>query len=205
MTAESALETHFRASSDREPLLVWYAVATIATSASSLAYLVALRGIVANDSSASALGALTSLFWLGGLFAPVIVAVKGAILAVVIWSCSSLLGATLTYRACLRAMWIAEPLLVLPQFVAGVVAIARGMTSRRDLSVPLGIDLFWIPDQPMLATIAHMVNMPLVLWGGVIWWCLVGRNKTSGNSQSVVLGISIAAIAVVLLPAFQLK
>ena len=79
------------------------------------------------------------------------------------------------------------------------------MTSRHDLSVPLGIDLFWMPDQPMLATIAHMVNMPLVLWCGVIWWCLVGRNKASKHSQGVVFGICTAAIAVVLLPAFQLK
>ncbi len=205
MTSESAIETHFRIPTAREPLLASYAVATIATSASSLAYLVALRGIVANDSSASAYGALTNLFWLGGLFAPVIVAVKGAILALIIWSCSSLLGATLTYRVCVRAVWLAEPLLVLPQFLAGAVAIARGMSSRHDLFVPLGVDLFWMPDEPMLATIAHMVNMPLLVWCGVIWWCLIGRTQASNNAQGVIFGICIAAIAVVLLPAIQLK
>jgi hypothetical protein len=189
----------------QEPLLVWYAAAAISSSASALIFLTALKGIVASDDTAGALSPLIKLFWLGGLLAPLIVAVKGVVLAMVVWGTATLLNATCTYRACLSAIWKAEFLLVLPQFIAGGAAVARGMETKDDLLVPLGLDLFWSPAGPALATASHVVSLPLALWVGLVWLSVRNGIQNAERTRGIAFGVVVAAVAVVLLPVLQLS
>lgn len=185
------------------PLLPWYFAATLATSASGFAYLFAMRQVMLHDPAAN-IDALTSLYWIAGVFAPVIVGLKGAILGGLLWATLALLDVPVSFRHCLRTAWSAESLLVLPQFVAAVVALARGATSHADLYVPLGLDLFWSPAGTPLAVLSHMVNAAVLLWSVVIWWRLRSDGTGQERPWAVPFATAIVTLVVVLLPILQL-
>lgn len=184
-------------------LLSWYLIAMLATSISAFTYLFALRRVMLQDPAAN-LEPLTALYWIAGLFAPVIVAVKGVVLGGLLWATLALLDVRASFRHCLSAAWSAEVLLALPQVVFAIAALARGATSHDDLYVPLGLDLFWSPAGAPLAVLSHVVNVTLLAWSTAVWLRLRSDGTGVERPWAVTFATAVATLVVALLPILQL-
>jgi hypothetical protein len=202
-TALNAETTTVTATPERQSLLTWYIVATIATAVSGFVYLFALRKVVANDTS-SGLDALLALYWMAGLFAPVVIAIKGVVLGLLLWGVLTLMEVRLSLRDAIAATWFAEPLLAMPQLVYALAALARGATAREDLFVPLGLDAFWAPTVVATGVISHVVNIFLIAWACVLVLRLRKSVAREPRPWAVAFAVVLAAVVVVLLPVLQL-
>lgn len=182
-------------------LAAWYAVALIATSLSTFAYLLALRRVAAHD---SALQALVSLYRLTTLFAPVVVAIKGAAFGGVLWAALAVFDVRASYRRCVAAVWSAEFLLAAPQLIYAGVALLRGATTRSDLYVPLGVDLIWTSASGPFSVLSHALNALLAAWMFFVWTRLRADARRAGRPWVAVFAVTLAAAILVALPILQL-
>ena len=142
---------------------------------------------------------------LASTFAPVVVALKGIVLAGMLWASLAVLDVRATFRHCLSAVWSTEVLLTAPQFIYGIAALLKGAQDRGDLFVPLGLDLVWSPADGPLAMLSHAVNICFVLWCVMLWRQLRRHGTGADNPWAVIFATALAGIVIILLPIFQLS
>lgn len=177
--------------------------AMLSTSISALAYVLAIEHVRRFD-SAPALEAVATLYRMAGVVSPVIVLVKGAALAAIVWAILILFDTKMDFRACIAAVWKAEPLLAMPTLCFALAAFARGATSRTDLFVPLGLDSIWTPLGAAAVILSHSVNAFTLAWPAVVWISLRPLANPTRGGWRVAFAASVAAALVVLMPVFQL-
>jgi hypothetical protein len=185
-------------------LLTSFVVATLATSLAAFAFMMALRSVSRHEGGGSLEG-LAAIYLIGGLFSPVAVALKGLVLAGLIWGTAMLFDCPVRFRNCVAAAWFAEPILVAPQLAAAANALASGAQHRSELSFPVGLDLFWHPESPVLALLSHSANFAVVAWG-VMLFLLLRQSSEAVRGRSWPLGVSVGVCAAILVlyPVIQL-
>lgn len=203
MTRPTRFSSNPRPPARRLTTTGWYLVALGATSISTFSYLFVLRRIVAHDPSAT-LESVEGLYWVAGLVAPIVVALKGAGIATILWGGQTLFNLRISFSRCLAIAWSAEVLLVLPQFVSAVAGWLRGATRRTDIYVPLGLDVFWHPSDLSWSIVSHGISICLLAWAVVVWVRL--RADSAGDRRwPASLTTAIATVVLVLLPVLQLS
>lgn len=176
-------------------LLQWYAIGVLATTISTFLYLAAVRNVIATGTASESLRPAATLLWLNGVGAPLLVLVRGLVIALTAWAVMTLFDEPISYRHCLRAAWKAEVALAAWLGVQGLIALARGAATQPELLVPLGIDLVWTPQAAALAVLSHAVNLFFVGWLAIIWRELRRSSVPAPRGRTV--GIAVAAVAVV--------
>lgn len=180
----------------------WYLVALAATSVSTFSYLFVLRRVLMHDPSPE-LAAVASMQWAGGIAAPVLVAVKGVVIATILWAGQTMFNLRISFVRCLAIAWSAEVFLVLPQLASAMVGLFRGATQRADLYLPLGLDLIWRPTDASWSVVSHTVSICLLAWAVAVW---LGLRAHSAGERRWPSGLTtaIATVILVLLPVMQL-
>lgn len=96
--------------------------------------------------------------------APVMALVKAAVLAIVVWSVFTLLGATAPSRAILSSLLYGEALLALQAPVLLAVLAIQGGPREGAFPTALGLDAFVDPGHPVLLAIARGFTPFQIVW-----------------------------------------
>lgn len=176
--------------------------AMVVTSASILAYGHAAGRIHGFDPT-PALETVIAFHRVAALAAPAIVAIKGAAVAAIVWAVAIMLDRRINYRACLTAVWTAEPIMMLPTLVAAVAAVVRGATKAQDLAVPLGLDVFWAPSAVPFAILSHSVNIFVLAWAVTVWFLVRRYAALEGRDWRVAFAVAVPACFLILAPVVQ--
>jgi hypothetical protein len=183
-------------------LLPWWALASVATGAASVVSLFAVRA-VAGTSPSPVLEALGSLLWVGIAIGPLIVAVKGAIFAAIVWAVLELQLEDVSYRSCLAAVWAGELAIAGGALWQGLVGLLRQPGSAEDLIVPVGLDLFLEPTSAAAALLARSVNVCLLAWIAIVLFRLTGRFGAR-SARAAFLAVVVGAAAMACVPLLSL-
>ena len=181
---------------------VWWALASLASSTGTFLSLMGIRRVLAHSVEPT-LESLTGLLWIGGVAAPVIVGLKGVLLAGIIWALLELQFVDVDYRRCLAAVWTGELAIAAGGIWQALVGLFRGATSATELVVPVGLDVFWEPTSAAATVLSRSINVFLLAWGVIVFLRL--STPSSGSSpRATALAVAAAGFVVSVLPLMTL-
>jgi len=181
-------------------LSVRWGVASLATSVATFLTLAAVRRLAATDPTMAALG---PVLWLGGFTAPLIVALKGGAIALILWSLLQLFDVSIGFKRCLATIWTAEIAIAVSSIAPALIAFVRGPRTRADLVFQSGLDLVWSPTSPALSQLSRSVNVFLLIWAGWVF-VMLQRDRPDSRVPALAMATAGAALVHVLLPLLTL-